>query len=196
MENGPRYLGLEMDKPLGTWGKVNTPLRTRADQELHWAGWADGTIDWMGSDHCDYDLTTREGNIWDVGPGLPGGMTMILPVLLSEGVNKGRLTLERVVEVTSANFARLIGASPRKGTIAVGSDADLVMIDLEKEVTIDADVLNGHSDYTPYEGMVMRGWPRMTIAGGHVLYEDGEVDRDTTHRGTLVTIPPDAMPVH
>jgi len=196
METCPQYLVLDMDMPLGTWGKVNPPLRTKTDQELLWAGLADGTIDWMGSDHCDYDLTTREGNIWDVGPGLPGGMTMILPVLLSEGVNKGRLTLERVVEVTSANFARLIGASPRKGTIAVGSDADLVMIDLEKEVTIDADVLNGHSDYTPYEGMVMRGWPRMTIAGGHVLYEDGEVDRDTTHRGTLVTIPPDAMPVH
>ena len=196
METCPQYLVLDMDMPLGTWGKVNPPLRTKADQDLLWAGLADGSIDWMGSDHCDYDLTTRQGNIWDVGPGLPGGMTMILPVLLSEGVNKGRLTLEQVVELTSANFARLIGASPRKGTIAVGSDADLVMIDLDKEVTIDADVLNGHSDYTPYEGMVMRGWPRMTIAGGHVLYEDGEVDRGTSHRGTLVTVPPDAMPVH
>ena len=196
METCPQYLVLDMDMPLGTWGKVNPPLRTRVDQELLWAGLADGSIDWMGSDHCDYDLPTRQGNIWDVGPGLPGGMTMILPVLLSEGVNQGRLTLEQVVELTSANFARLIGASPRKGTIAVGSDADLVMIDLEKEVTIDADMLNGHSDYTPYEGMVMRGWPRMTIAGGHVLYEDGEVDRDTTHRGTLITVPPDAMPVH
>ena len=196
METCPQYLVLDKDMPLGTWGKVNPPLRTKTDQELLWAGLADGTIDWMGSDHCDYDLTTRQGNIWDVGPGLPGGMTMILPVLLSEGVNKGRLTLERVVEVTSTNFARLIGASPRKGTIAVGSDADMVMIDLDREVTIDADVLNGHSDYTPFEGMVMRGWPRMTIAGGHVLYEDGEVDRGTSHRGTLVTVPPDAMPVH
>ncbi len=195
METCPQYLVLDMDMPLGTWGKVNPPLRTRTDQELLWAGLADGTIDWMGSDHCDYDLQTRQGSIWDVGPGLPNGMTMILPVLLSEGVNKGRLTLERVVELTSANFARRMGASPRKGTIAVGSDADLVMIDLDKEVTINAEMLNSYADYTPYDGMQLRGWPRMTIAGGEVLYEDGEVHRSTSHRGTLITIPPENMPV-
>ena len=195
METCPQYLVLDMDMPLGTRGKVNPPLRTKADQELLWAGLADGTIDWMGSDHCDYDLATREGNIWEVGPGLTTGMTMILPVLLSEGVNKGRLTLERVVELTSARFAKLMGASPRKGAIEVGSDGDRVMIDLEKRVTIDADILNSYSDYTPFEGLELKGWPRMTIAGGHVLYEDGEVNRDSSHRGTVITVPPEQMPV-
>ena len=195
METCPQYLVLDMDMPLGTWGKVNPPLRTKADQELLWAGMADGTVDWMGSDHCDYNLATRDGNIWEVGPGLPTGMTMILPVLLSEGVNKGRLTLERVVELTSARFAKLIGASPRKGAIEVGSDGDLVIIDLEKRVSIDADMLNSFADYTPFEGLELQGWPRMTIAGGHVLYENGEVNRSSTHRGTVVSVSPEQMPV-
>ena len=195
METCPQYLVLDMDMPLGTWGKVNPPLRTKLDQDLLWAGLADGTIDWMGSDHCDYDLATRDGTIWDVGPGLPTGTTMILPVLLSEGVNKGRLTLERVVELTSARFAKLMGASPRKGALEVGSDGDLVLIDLDKKVRVDVGMLNSYADYSPYEGLELRGWPRMTIAGGEVLYEDGEVNRESNRRGTVVTTSPDRMPV-
>lgn len=195
METCPQYLVLDMDMPLGTWGKVNPPLRTKPDQDLLWAGLADGTIDWMGSDHCDYDLATRDGTIWDVVPGLPTGTTMILPVLLSEGVNKGRLTLERVVELTSARFAKLMGASPRKGALEVGSDGDLVLIDLDKEVRVDVAMLNSYADYSPYEGLELRGWPRMTIAGGEVLYEDGEVNRESNRRGTVVTALPDRMPV-
>lgn len=195
METCPQYLVLDMDMPLGTWGKVNPPLRTKSDQILLWDGLVDGTVDWMGSDHCDYDLATREGTIWDVGPGLPNGMTMILPVLLSEGVNKGRLSLERVVELTSARFARLMGVSPRKGALEVGSDGDLVMVDMNKQVRIESEMLNSYADYSPYEGLELTGWPRMTVAGGDVLYEDGEVDRDSSHRGSLITVSPDNMPV-
>ena len=195
METCPQYLILDMDMPLGTWGKVNPPLRTKSDQELLWAGLADGTIDWMGSDHCDYDLASRDGNIWDVGPGLPNGMTMILPVLLSEGVNKGRLPLERVVELTSARFAKLMGVSPRKGGIEVGSDGDLVIVDLAKRVRVETGMLNSYADYSPYEGMELTGWPRMTVVGGEILYEDGKVDRDTSHRGLVITRQPDNKPV-
>ncbi|MGH8871182.1 MAG: dihydroorotase [Acidimicrobiia bacterium] len=194
METCPQYLVLDMEMDLGTKGKVNPPLRTRRDQELLWMGLADGTIDWMGSDHCDYDLASRQGSIWEVGPGLTTGMTMILPVLLSEGVNRGRLTLERVVELTSARFARLMGVSPRKGVVAVGSDADLVMVDLDHEVVVRPEMLNSFADYTPYEGMGIRGWPSLTVAGGEIIYEKGDVNRTTSHRGTVVTVPPAEMP--
>ena len=195
METCPQYLVLDMDMPLGTWGKVNPPLRTesRSGNAVGRHGGWDRRLD--GIRPLRLRPTDPPGQHLGRRSRSSRGMTMILGVLLSEGVNKGRLTLERVVELTSANFARRIGASPRKGAIEVGSDADLVMIDLDKEVTIDADMLSGHSDYTPYEGMQLRGWPRMTIAGGEVLYEDGEVDRDTSHRGTLITVAPDAMPV-
>ena len=186
METCPQYLVLHKDMPLGTWGKVNPPLRTEADQDLLWQALAAGTIDWMGSDHCDFDLATRHGNIWDVGPGLPTGMTMILPVMLSEGVLKGRLTLEQVVAVTSANWARIAGISPQKGTLEVGSDGDLVVLDMEANLTVDADVINSYADYTPFRGLVMKGWPRTTVASGEILYDRGEVNDTSTRRGKIL----------
>jgi dihydropyrimidinase len=186
METCPQYLVLNQEMKLGTRGKVNPPLRHAADCEAMWNALASGQIDWMGSDHCDYSLETRQGPLWEVGPGLTSGMTMILPVLLSEGVNKGRLTMERLVEVTSATTARLFGFAPTKGTLDVGSEADLVVVDLDHEVTITAEVLNSFSDYTPYEGMNVRGWARTTVVGGAVLYDRGEVDDGASRRGRVL----------
>lgn len=185
METCPQYLVLHSEMDLGTWGKVNPPLRTKHDCEMLWKALAAGQIDWMGSDHCDYDLATREGPIWDVGPGLPSGMTMILPTLLS-GVNAGRFSLPRLVELTSANAARLFGLAPAKGSLDVGSDGDLVILDDAKEVEITADILNSYSDYTPYQGMKMQGWARTTVAGGEILYDRGEVNTETDRRGRVL----------
>jgi len=193
METCPQYLVLDQDMDLGTWGKVNPPLRTRADQELLWQALATGGIDWLGSDLCDYDRASREGSLWEVGPGLPSGMTLILPVLLSHGVRRGCLTLEQVVALTSTNFARLGGFAPRKGALEVGSDADLVILDLDHEVTISAEILNSHSDYTPYEGMVLTGWARTTVAGGEVRYDRGDV-ADGGRRGRVLRQDPEQVP--
>jgi dihydroorotase-like cyclic amidohydrolase len=195
METCPQYLVLHKDMDLGTWGKVNPPLRTREDNEALWAALAAGQIDWMGSDHCDYDLASRAGPIWDVGPGLPSGMTMILPTLMSEGVNAGRFPIERLVELTSANAARLFGLAPRKGTLDVGSDADLVVLDATQEVVINAEILNSFSDYTPYDGMAFRGWARTTVGGGEVLYDRGEVNETTRRRGGVLKSDRSNLPV-
>jgi len=186
METCPQYLMLHQDMPLGTWGKVNPPLRSTKDSEKLWSALATGQIDWMGSDHCDYSLATREGTIWDVGPGLPSGMTMILPSLLTGGLNEGRLSLPRIVELTSSTAARLFGLSPQKGTVEVGSDGDLVILDDQREVPITAEVLNSFSDYTPYEGLVAKGWARTTIGGGEVLYDRGEVNETPSRRGRVL----------
>ena len=186
METCPQYLSLTQDMKLGTWGKVNPPLRTAADVEMLWQALASGQIDWMGSDHCDYDLATREGNLWEVGPGLASGVAMILPILLSKGINERRITLERLVEVTSANTARIFGFAPAKGTIDVGSDADLVILDLDRTLTITHNLLNSYSDYSPYEGMRIQGWALTTIAGGEVVYDRGEVNDTTKRRGRVL----------
>jgi dihydropyrimidinase len=112
-------------------------------------------------------------DIWETEGGVPGSGT-ILPVLLSEGVNKGRISLEKVAQVCSENTARVFGI-PQKGRISVGADADLVLVDLHKRVTVTPEVL--HTDVTLFDGWEMTGWPVMTVLRGNVIFEDGEVRR-------------------
>ena len=107
--------------------------------------------------------------------GIAGGSAMILPVLLTEGVARGRLTMPQLVALTSTNAAKLFGLYPAKGALAVGSDADLVIVDLDREVTVDLATLNSVVDFSPYEGWGARGWADVTIAGGQVVYEHGEI---------------------
>jgi dihydropyrimidinase len=98
-----------------------------------------------------------------------------LPILFSEGVSKGRISIEEFVRLSSTNAANLMGLAPRKGRIAVGADADLVLWDAEKRVTITNAMLQHAIDYTPYEGLDVTGWPVMTIRRGEVVMEHGRV---------------------
>ena len=100
---------------------------------------------------------------------------MILPVLLTEGVARGRLTMPQLVALTSTNAAKLFGLYPKKGALEVGSDADLVIVDRDREVKVDLATLNSVVDFSPYDGWVVRGWADTTIAGGQVVYEGGQV---------------------
>jgi dihydropyrimidinase len=108
-----------------------------------------------------------------------------MPLLFSEGVRTGRIGLERFVDLTAANPARLYGLYPRKGCIRVGSDADLAVWDPEREVVVTQGVLHDRMDYTPFEGMVVRGWPVVTISRGEAIWMDGEV-RGEAGRGRFV----------
>lgn len=174
-ETCPHYLLLDKDRDRGVAGKVNPPLRDAAHVAQLWSRLVDGTVDVLGSDHCPYTRAAKGTDLWTARAGIPGGSAMILPALLTEGVHRGRLALERVVELTSSNAARLLGLYPRKGTLQPGADADLVIVDLDREVKVDLRVLSSVADFSPYEGYVARGWPAVTIAGGEVVYEDGEV---------------------
>lgn len=185
-ETCPQYLVLtedELDRE-GTEGNkfiCSPPPRDRESQEACWEGIEQGVFDVVSSDHCPYryDATGKLtpgglGNFRNVPNGIPGIATR-MPILFSEGVVKGRIDLNRFVALTSTNHAKRYGLYPRKGTIAVGSDADLVLWDPKRQVTITHDLLKDGCDYTPYEGMRVTGWPVATILRGKTVMADGEL---------------------
>jgi dihydropyrimidinase len=177
-ETCPHYLTVHRDHPLAIHAKYNPAVKEKHDLDALWAGLRSGWISTVGSDHIpvrrkDKDLAGKD--VWTARGGLPGSGT-ILPVLLSEGVNKQRITLERVAEVCSQNPAKVFGLYPRKGTIAPGADADLVLVDLEKTVTVTPEML--HLDFVLYEGWEMKGWPTLTMLRGQVVMEDGEITEE------------------
>jgi len=101
---------------------------------------------------------------------------VLLPLILSEGVNKGRLTLERAVEVTSTNAARIFGLYPKKGAIQVGSDADLAIVDMGLEKTVSHELFGTWSDYSLYSGVTLKGWPVFTMLRGQTVVADGKAN--------------------
>ena len=151
------------------------PLRTPLDNAALWNGIEDGTIDMVVTDHCPFTRAQKHwtGSFLDLPYGLPGVETL-LPLMYSAGVATGRITVEQLAELVSAGPARALGIYPRKGAIAVGSDADLVIIDPEKETVITAAALHMNCDFNPYEGMRVTGWPVVTISRGAVIVEEGE----------------------
>ena len=154
---------------------VNPPVRSKADQETLWERVADGTISCIGTDHCANLKTDKIGaDVPDSLPGFPSTATM-LPLILSEGVDEGRISLERAVEVTSTNTAKAFNLYPKKGTVQVGSDADLVVVDLDETKTVTPELLQSGADYSPYEGRTVTGWPTHTVVRGSLAYEHGEV---------------------
>jgi dihydroorotase-like cyclic amidohydrolase len=182
-ETCTHYLILTKDisLPNASWGKVNPPLRDEKDVQALWSGLKEGAIDMIGSDHWSATREKKEGDIWTAHPGLTGiGLT--LPVLLSEGVNQGRLTLQEITRISSLNPSKILGVFPQKGLIEIGFDADLVLVNLDKEVTVTTDILHSHSDFTPYEGLKLKGWPEVTIVDGKIIYQDGDI-MQTSNKG-------------
>ncbi|MFI4987780.1 MAG: dihydroorotase family protein [Alphaproteobacteria bacterium] len=174
VETSPQYLTHTLDSDAGTIGKANPPFRGQDDVEALWQGLADGTIAVVGADHVARKRVTKEKNIWQASQGFPGTAT-ILPVLLSEGYHKGRLTLQRIAQLLAANPARIFGLERRKGAIFPGADADLTIVDLEKEREVRAAELGSYADYSLYEGWRFKGWPVLTMVRGTVVMRDGTI---------------------
>lgn len=150
------------------------PLRPRSAVDELQRRVFSGEVSTIGSDHCCYDTAQKRttDDVREMPNGLPGVETR-LPVFFSEFVNARGLSLERFVQLTASNPARLNGLYPRKGTISPGSDADLVVWDPTLTRVVDSTELHMATDYTPYEGQVVTGWPVTTIVRGHVVVEDG-----------------------
>lgn len=186
IETCPHYLTHTSDS-LDVTGKVVPPLRTKSDVQSIWFGLKNGIIDTVASDHVANRLLIKkgQGDIWSARAGFPGIAT-VLPVMLSKGVNEGRISLERVAEVTSYNAARIFGLYPKKGTIEVGSDADITIIDLDFLQKVTPEVLQSYSDYSIYEGWELQGWPLLTIVRGRIIMENGQVDKTTCGYGEFV----------
>jgi len=178
-ETCPHYLLFTKEdmQRLGPYLKVNPALKTGEDCAALWDALAKGVIDIVSTDHAPGTKTEKElgwKNIWTAQAGIPGVETL-LPLMLSEGVAKGRLTLERLVDALCTKPAQILGFYPRKGVIRKGSDADLVLVDRKKEVTITAEKLHYKVGWTQYDGTIVKGMPVMTISRGVVVAEDGEV---------------------
>ncbi len=175
-ETCPHYLSLtheETDEEQETFGKVAPPIRSMKDVEALWEGIKDGTISCVGTDHSAKPRKAKTKDIWSSILGMPGMETM-LPTLITEAT-KRQIPLTKISEVCSHNAARIFQLFPHKGTIAPGSDADLVIVDMEKEVEIKADNLHSVSGFTAFEGKKAKGWPILTMLRGKVIYENGSL---------------------
>ena len=188
-ETCPQYLvltaddlkGLNMDMS-GAKYVCSPPPRDKASQEAIWRGLESGVFETFSSDHCPFRFEDEAGKQhpkartsfrW-VPNGIPG-VAARLPILFSEGVKKGRIPLTEFVALTSTNHAKLYGLYPRKGSIMVGADADLVLWDADKTVTLTDALMQHGSDYTPYEGIEVTGWPVKTLLRGEVIVDEGKI---------------------
>lgn len=172
----------DMEAEIGAWGKINPALKYEADRRALWAGIRAGAITSLGDDHLDYGLADKQpngvdrfGGIWACNAGMPGGMEHLLPVMITTGVRAGRITMEELVDVCSTRTARAMGLYPRKGVLAVGSDADLVVVDPDASKTVDEHFYHTHvRDWSLYWGWTLHGIPSTTVVRGRVVLEDGE----------------------
>jgi len=179
VETCPHYLALTREATAGPLAKVNPPVRSRGDIDALWEGVLDGMVTTIGTDHVPRKRETKR-EIWSATMGLPGVATL-LPVLLHEGYHARGVPLERIAALTSANAARLYGLAS-KGQIAVGRDADLVLVDPDLERTVDPTALESFADYSPFEGMTLKGWPVMTLLRGRVIARDGAIPPDVREK--------------
>jgi dihydropyrimidinase len=178
VETRPLYLHLTSERfgePDAAKYVGAPPLREPADREALWRGLAAGDVDTVCSDHAPWTLAAKLDPALDVVTARQGvaDLETLMPMLFSEGVTAGRISLDRFVELTSANAARLFGLYPRKGAIAVGSDADLALWDPEERKVIDGARMQSRAGYSVYDGWTVQGWPRFVIRRGQVVLADG-----------------------
>jgi dihydropyrimidinase len=196
-ETCPQYLFLkadDADRPglEGAKWCCSPPPRDAASQEAVWQGLRDGTFQVLSSDHAPYrfDETGKlaqgpDPHFKQIANGIPG-VELRLPLLFSEGVQAGRIDLNRFVELCCTNPAKVYGLHPQKGTLAVGADADIAIWDPERKVEVEDATTHDATGYCPYAGMTLTGWPVTVIARGEVIVEGGEM-RAERGRGRLLT---------
>jgi len=180
VETRPIYLFFTSDRFVGADGPLfvgNPPLRESRDVAALWANLMAGSIDTVASDHAPWSRAQKLEPGHDIGNFRPGmaDLETMLPILFSEGVLKGRISLERFIEVTSINAAKLFGLYPSKGAIRVGSDADLVVWDADLVRTVRAAEGQSAADFSLYEGWRVTGWPTITMSRGEIVASSGEI---------------------
>lgn len=178
-ETCPHYLYFDQEdfKKIGPAAKCAPPLRAREEVEELWKLVLSGQVDTIGSDHspCTWDEKEKGmDDIWQAWGGISGIQSM-LPVLLTEGYHRRGLRLESLVHMTSANPARLFGLYPQKGAIQPGSDADLVIVDLDKDWTLDSNQLFYKNKHSAYVGCLFKGQVVRTLVRGRTVFADGEI---------------------
>ena len=182
VETTTPYLGIASDDPNGFLVKMVPPVRTKDHHDALWQGVLEGSINTIGTDNTSRARATKkpEAGLHGARPGLPALGTH-LPALLHYGRLRG-IPLELLVDRATRGPAKVYGIYPQKGTIAVGSDADLAIVDLDLERVVRAEDLHGMSDFSPFEGKTLRGWPVATIKAGQIVARDGKIVGKQTGR--------------
>jgi len=173
LETTLHHLMLNYEDLQALTAKVNPPIRTRNDCAAIWDAVVRGDIDTVVSDHACCLEELKQGGLWSAMPGF-GGTALLYPILLSEGVKKHGLPLARAVALASTNSALQFGLYPKKGTIAVGADADLVLCDMDRPQTITANNLFSAQEYTSFEGLPVSVSIVATMLRGKVVFQKGE----------------------
>jgi dihydropyrimidinase len=171
-----------MEELHGCYPKVIPAIKSAADRDALWRGLADGTLGTVGTDHCAWTKDEKLGpsgqqfgNIWEALPGMIG-MEYLLPVMMTHGVRAGRIQIEDIARVCCENPARRFGLYPRKGVLAVGSDADYVVVDPRKRATVTPEYHRGWiTDWSIYEGWEFHGLPELTVIRGEPIVHDEEI---------------------
>lgn len=174
-ESGPHYLLTDvslMDK-VGSMLKMNPPVRYKEDSEKLWEGLLDGTVEAIATDHSPHTMEEKNKNIWDAIPGFCGVETSV-PLMLT-AVNEGRMTLNQYVKVASEGPAKIWNMYPQKGSLNIGTDADLTIVDMEKEGVIKIEELHSKNKISPFDGFKVKGMPVCTIVRGQFVMKDSEI---------------------
>ncbi len=177
-ESCPQYFNLTTDDlaEKGPWVKFTPPLKSKEDVEKMWKLFDKGYVTVIGSDHCPFPKSSKlpgEKNIWDAPNGIPGVETSMR--LMLNGVNNGKTSLNKVVEAMCENPAKIYALYPQKGIIQVGSDADIVILDMEKEEIISNDKVISKCKWSPYDGWKIKGVPETVMVRGQIVVKDGKV---------------------
>jgi dihydropyrimidinase len=190
VETRPAYLFMDSsvyDRPDGAKFVTWPPIRGSADQKALWDGVRSGEIQTYATDHTTWTLAEK------LAPGLtfatvPGGVSNVqtsFGMLYSEGVSRGRISLPAMVALISANPAKIFGMWPQKGSLSVGADADIVLLDPRREFQVTQSKMESASDFDPYEGRSVLGWPVLTMSRGEVIVSEGQV-LSTPGRGQVL----------
>jgi dihydropyrimidinase len=172
---------------------MSPPFRDKVNQDSLWAGLASGSLQVVATDHCAFTTKQKRVGVGDFRkiPNGTGGLEDRLSILWTRGVETGRLTRNEFVAATSSNIAKILNIYPRKGAIAVGSDADIVVFDPKKTKTISAGTQMSAIDYNVFEGFEVTGLPRFVLSRGDVVFADGKLSAEDG-RGKFVDRPPNA----
>ncbi|NHJ84407.1 MAG: amidohydrolase family protein [Asgard group archaeon] len=180
VEGRPIFLYLtreEYQKPEGAIYVVQPPLREKSDNEALWKGVMKNSIQTLATDHAPHTREQKLNPTLNVSKLVPGinELQLMLPMFHHKGVVDRKISLQRFVELTSTNTAKLFGLYPKKGTIKVGSDADLVLWDFAEEREIKDEDMFSKAGFSIYAGQTIKGWPKITIRRGEIVYKDGEI---------------------
>lgn len=185
IETCPHYLTHDTGWDRGTVGKINPPLREKADCDALWRAILDGHVDTIASDHVHRTVAGKDGGIWKASPGCPG-LETLLPVMLTEGHHKRGLPLSRIASLLSEAPARAMGLWGRKGAIRPGFDADIAIVDIAAEYEVTPASILSDAGYSIYEGRTMRGTVTDTLVRGKAVFRNGAVVDAAAGHGTYL----------